>query len=88
METPENVNANQQQPIVSQSQRPRGRCRASTIMAVASIIAMRESMGFGGTYRSKQEPEEKPCLNCKKPKRHNNAFCSAECCREYQARSG
>ncbi len=24
-----------------------------------------------------------PCLNCKKIKQHNNCFCSAECCKEY-----
>ena len=29
---------------------------------------------------------ERPCLNCGKLKRHNNAFCSGKCCREYDAK--
>jgi hypothetical protein len=29
---------------------------------------------------------EKPCLNCGKMKKHNNAYCSAECCRQYRIR--
>lgn len=29
-------------------------------------------------------PEERPCLNCGKPKRHNNSFCSPECCKAYK----
>lgn len=28
-------------------------------------------------------PKEEPCLKCGKLKIHNNAFCSAECCRGY-----
>ena len=28
----------------------------------------------------------KPCLFCGKPKQHNNAFCSAECCRAWRSK--
>jgi len=40
---------------------------------------------FPGGYRREEIPE-KPCLNCGKPKRHNNSFCSAECCRIHRGR--
>lgn len=33
-----------------------------------------------------QELLEKPCKNCGKTKRHNNAFCSGDCCREFKAK--
>ena len=31
-----------------------------------------------------RSPKEEPCLWCKKPKIHNNSFCSGECCRQYR----
>jgi hypothetical protein len=32
-----------------------------------------------------EAPESnRKCINCKKPNWHNNAFCSAECCREFK----
>ena len=35
--------------------------------------------GFGGK-REKPLPAERPCVQCQKPHRHTNAFCSAACC--------
>jgi hypothetical protein len=39
---------------------------------------------FDETVRYRPDPPVKPCLACGKPKRHNNAFCSAECCRVWK----
>ena len=39
-----------------------------------------------GELLPSREPQEKPtrpCLHCGKPKKHNNSFCSAECCRAH-----
>lgn len=39
---------------------------------------------FYNGSKVKRIPKEKPCLYCGKPKRHNNSFCSGECCSEYR----
>lgn len=54
--------------------------RFSSMMAVTALLGMGGGYGFGGPYREKSKPES-PCLNCGKMKRHNNSYCSAECCR-------
>lgn len=44
------------------------------------------SWGDGQRDRSKDYVKlDRPCLRCKKPHRHNNSFCSAECCRLWTA---
>ena len=32
-------------------------------------------------------PPSKPCLRCGKLKQHNNAFCSADCCRAWKTKT-
>lgn len=32
-------------------------------------------------------PPVKPCLRCGKLKQHNNAFCSADCCRAWKRKT-
>ena len=46
---------------------------------------------YGGGYpftgdRGGEPPPVKPCLFCCKPKQHNNAFCSADCCRAWKTK--
>lgn len=61
---------------------PVGQSRLSALFAVSALL--------GGGYLPdeprRSEPEERPCVNCGNPKRHNNSFCSAECCRDYRSR--
>jgi hypothetical protein len=33
----------------------------------------------------KQKKETKNCLNCGKEHKHNNCFCSSNCCKEYNS---
>ena len=61
--------------------------RLSTMLAVSALLGMSGGYSFGGPYRERSEPEEKPCINCGKMKRHNNDFCSGDCCKEYRQRS-
>ena len=46
---------------------------------------------FGGlpnmVIRERREPQLASCLECGTPKRHNNSFCSAECCRIYREKN-
>lgn len=52
--------------------------------AMASLLPFVLSGGLDlniSPQKFRQSPKEEPCLWCKKPKVHNNAFCSAECCR-------
>lgn len=58
----------------------------ATALALGGTDAMR--MMIGNCYKGRAVPDERPCLNCKKPKRHNNSFCSAECCRDYKLKGG
>lgn len=55
------------------------------VAAIAALLGAGQGYGFY-SCRDKPEPEEKPCLNCGKSKRHNNSFCSGDCCREYRKR--
>jgi hypothetical protein len=61
--------------------------RLSAMLAISALLGMGGGYAFGGPYRDKSEPEERPCLYCGKMKRHNNSFCSAKCCREYRQSS-
>lgn len=50
---------------------------------LAMILAMAES--FMPTAKPKKvKPGYKACLQCGKQHTHNNAFCSAKCCKEYR----
>jgi len=48
------------------------------------LMALAASSGVGLGVRFPKEVEERPCVNCGKPKRHSNAFCSKECCWDYK----
>lgn len=61
--------------------------RGSVLMA-SLIAAMYASGGKAPGPRNRQEKPRRPCLNCGTPHDHNNAFCSASCCREYKRRDG
>ncbi len=86
-EPPTNADPASDHVVVNVSaERPRP-TRLSAMMAVSALLGMGGGYSFGGPYRERSEPEEKPCLNCGKMKQHNNSFCSAECCREHRQRS-
>ena len=55
------------------------------IMALA--MASVGMMNLYGASSARVELPEKPCCQCGKMKRHNNSFCSAECCRVWKSRS-
>lgn len=55
----------------------------ATALALASIANIDYSMFL---KLDKPPMKEEPCLNCGKMKQHNNAFCSAECCKGYKKR--
>lgn len=61
-----------------------GMSRASAMLAMGALLGV--PFDCLGGIRSRSEPEEKPCLHCGKMKRHNNSFCSAECCRAHRGR--
>lgn len=56
----------------------------------SAMILLAGGMGFDIRSKgdSKTDPtcKERPCLNCDKPKTHNNSYCSAKCCREHRAK--
>lgn len=50
------------------------------------LAAMFAAGGLRLEVRSPLPQAEWPkCLLCRKPKNHNNSFCSAECCKKYKA---
>lgn len=53
-------------------------------VAILTAAAMGVTMDMSLTKRQRLLPGEKPCLNCGKPKRHANAFCSAKCCHQWK----
>ena len=53
------------------------------------LLAMSMMMNYPHLLEEKhvtEPPKEKPCLNCKKMKQHNNAYCSAECCKIHKSK--
>ena len=52
--------------------------------AILTAAAMGVTMDVPLTKRQRLLPGEKPCLNCGKPKRHANAFCSSACCHQWK----
>ena len=53
----------------------------------ALLYMLAASMGGLPSFsRTKDSIPESPCLQCGKTKRHNNAFCSADCCRKWKAK--
>ena len=58
--------------------------RLSRMLLLAAVAAFPQ----GGNGRRSRErytlPPARPCLQCGKTKQHNNAFCSAACCRAHK----
>ena len=53
------------------------------------FLGMLFNFGVANVFKfdlGKPEKEERNCIECKKPKTHNNSFCSAECCKIYNKR--
>jgi hypothetical protein len=79
-ETPEELPANadpaSDHVVVNVSAIPPRPTRLSAMLAVSALLGMGGGYSFGGPYRERSQPEEKPCLNCGKMKQHNNSFCS------------
>ena len=59
--------------------------RGSTSSMMAMALAMFGEHRIAGTGPGKPPNPEMPCVVCGKPKRHNNAFCSAQCCRKHKS---
>lgn len=76
-----------EQMLVNVSANPPRVSRMSTIAAVSALLGMGGGYLLDAPFREKSEPDEKPCRNCGNLKRHNNDFCSGDCCREYRQRS-
>jgi len=59
---------------------------ANAMMAAAMMMGAMGAMGDWGQRMSRGpvEKPKRPCLLCGKPHRHNNSWCSAECCREWR----
>ncbi len=53
-------------------------------VAILTAAAMGVTIDMPLTKRQILLPGEKPCLNCGKPKRHANAFCSSACCHQWK----
>ncbi len=56
-------------------------------MNLSLIAATAISLGYMPDGKWKKEKPEKKCLVCKSPHRHNNGFCSPECCREHKKKN-
>lgn len=56
-----------------------GLLSSMAILAAFGVDAIFDK-SCGSTSHAKLPPE-KPCRRCGKMKRHNNHFCSAECCK-------
>lgn len=57
-------------------------------MSLRNMIAAMAMMHVGaGPVRGSRPfaPPVRPCLLCHRPKRHNNSFCSPECCKAHKA---
>lgn len=54
--------------------------------AILAAGLLRGGLPLRGRRRASEPAPEKPCIICGKPKRHNNAFCSVDCCREHKRR--
>ena len=56
---------------------------------VIRISSMLDALGGMSLveFSQKDRPkhEERPCIKCGKPNRHNNAYCSAECCKQHKS---
>lgn len=63
----------------------RAQLRNASVFGALLLLGGRS---FEVTGVSRSEPEERPCVRCGKPKTHNNAYCSAECCRAHRAMRG
>jgi hypothetical protein len=55
--------------------------RMRDLLAAAALM----HVGVGGRRAWPSIPDVRPCLLCRKPKRHNNSFCSPECCKAHKA---
>ncbi len=60
--------------------------RASLAAGAMSVGALLLSAGLTPGGIKAQRPERK-CLNCPRMHRHNAAYCSPECCKEYRRAS-
>ena len=60
------------------------RQRAGANAMMAAAMMMGAMGGMPGMSRGPVEKPQRQCLQCGKPHRHNNSWCSAECCREWR----
>lgn len=58
--------------------------RAATVEAMA--LAILTMTGGGPFSMNRPRRPTRPCVVCQKAHHHNNAFCSADCCRAYKSR--
>lgn len=56
---------------------------ADLLIAIMGSPVVRRVGSIGSNGTAKQMPNG-TCIQCGKPKSHNNAFCSATCCREHR----
>jgi len=56
---------------------------------MAAAMMMGATGGMEGSFGRHPDPStdrlERECIRCGTPHRHNNAFCSAECCKAWRA---
>lgn len=57
-------------------------------LAISALLSM-PGIRLGAPPQHVPTPtEERPCVYCGKPKRHNNSYCSAECCKKDRIKNG
>lgn len=60
------------------------------LMAPLIAASILSSLGGGIHFSPRHRRyarDGRPCLHCQKPHNHNNAYCSAECCRQHRKKS-
>ena len=67
--------------------RPNKRAIGAYIAMMSAVYAAMSgnndgTIGIKGCISTKKS--EKPCLRCRTFHKHNNSFCSADCCKKYR----
>lgn len=64
-----------------------GATMRADLFVIRAIAAMAATPMASMYYPSQAAHKPKLCVNCKNPKHHNNAYCSAECCKAHKSKA-
>lgn len=62
--------------------------RLQSHLAMAALLSMPRIRAGAPSQHTPTPPEERPCVYCGQPKRHNNSYCSPECCKKDRIKNG